>query len=679
MKTGKKVLSLVLAVIMCVTSIPLIEFDFKAGATEYKVGDIIEFGSYPQTQVTDSTIISALNSISATWRSYGYMSGSGTGWCDGSAKESDYMKYKDVTYNDERYRAVEFSTYRPGLVTYKSTETCFNYQASNGYTINNVYWFKFEPVQWKILDPSKGLVLCESIIDSQAFNNNLYATGNTSTWWADYWKDSARTIHANNYTNSDIKDWLNDDFYYTAFTESQRKLINSQTVGKISLLTRNDTTNSSYGFINDGSRKASGTDYAKAQGLRVSNGTSIWMTQSAASSLGINISCVHFDGHTFDRESNDYGHTSMTFHGVRPAMCVDLDAVKEENIYNMGEETYSFNNYVDEDSPGGHCFGMSITSSGYHLGLLDHTYVGANSSREIYNLVENDTVKGPICYFQDIQGSIRDRAMVAGGANYKDDDIFDVFSDWDEVTNYVKNHEYDNLGTLQIGYIKYEEGAHAVNFLRYEVVDGQERIYAYDNNCPHQEVYFCEDEVGSICHSSEECQFGCAMFTGIIDCIALRHIPTYLEAVSSVATVQNIIKTSIYAITGHILIQGAPAFIMETNGMCNKYYMYEIPEDITTVKITPLVDNATFTYMGQEYKFGEIDENTYAEFTLATSENDVPEFEIINNPEDDPEIKDCSCKCHKTDFFAKLIWKITIFFQKLFKKNAVCTCGVAHY
>lgn len=323
-KSFKKILCSLLVVIMCVTSIPLIGFDFKAGATEYKVGDIIEFGSYPQTQITDSTLVSALNSISATWRSYGYMSGSGTGWCDGSAKESDYMKYKDVTYNNERYRAVEFSTYRPGLVTYKSAETCFNYQASNGYTINNVYWFKFEPIQWRILDPSKGLVLCNSIIDSQAFNNNLYATGNTSTWWADYWKDSARTIYANNYAKSDIKEWLNDDFYYTAFTEANRKIISTQTDGKICLLTRSDTTNNAYGFINDESRKAYGTDYAKAQGLLVSEGSSIWMTQSAASSLGINISCVYFDGHTFDRESNDYGHTSMTFHGVRPVLYLDM-------------------------------------------------------------------------------------------------------------------------------------------------------------------------------------------------------------------------------------------------------------------------------------------------------------------------------------------------------------------
>ena len=39
----------------------------------------------------------------------------------------------------------------------------------------------------------------------------------------------------------------------------------------------------------------------------------------------------------------------------------------------------------------------------------------------------------------------------------------------------------------------------------------------------------------------------------------------------------------------------------------------------------------------------------------------------------------CSCQCHKTGFFAKIIWKIKIFFQKLFKKNQVCSCGIYHY
>ena len=65
-------------------------------AAGHKVGDIIEFGSYPQKQVKDKSLISLLDveSDNFDWQSYGYYTGSGTR-DDGQMKPSDYMKYKD--------------------------------------------------------------------------------------------------------------------------------------------------------------------------------------------------------------------------------------------------------------------------------------------------------------------------------------------------------------------------------------------------------------------------------------------------------------------------------------------------------------------------------------------------------------------------------------------------------
>ena len=40
--------------------------------------------------------------------------------------------------------------------------------------------------------------------------------------------------------------------------------------------------------------------------------------------------------------------------------------------------------------------------------------------------------------------------------------------------------------------------------------------------------------------------------------------------------------------------------------------------------------------------------------------------------------KDCSCNCHKGGFMG-FIWKIINFFQKLFKSNQICKCGIKHY
>ena len=39
----------------------------------------------------------------------------------------------------------------------------------------------------------------------------------------------------------------------------------------------------------------------------------------------------------------------------------------------------------------------------------------------------------------------------------------------------------------------------------------------------------------------------------------------------------------------------------------------------------------------------------------------------------------CTCMCHKTSFFGKLIYKIVNFFWKLFKIKPVCDCGATHY
>ena len=40
--------------------------------------------------------------------------------------------------------------------------------------------------------------------------------------------------------------------------------------------------------------------------------------------------------------------------------------------------------------------------------------------------------------------------------------------------------------------------------------------------------------------------------------------------------------------------------------------------------------------------------------------------------------KPCSCNCHKSGFMG-FIWKIQNFFNKIFKINKTCACGVAHY
>ena len=285
-----------------------------------------------------------------------------------------------------------------------------------------------------------------------------------------------------------------------------------------------------------------------------------------------------------------------------------IDYKKFNSIYNLGEETYSFKNYSDSDSDG-HCFGMSITSAGYYLDELDVTDIGLNFSDALYTASNTSKVQKTICYYQDIQGSYSQKAIVAGGTRYKDG-YNDITSDWSAVVNYVKSHEYDNTGELQIGFRQGKFG-HAINFLRYENVNGEDRIYAYDNNFPDTETYFYKGSDGKIYQKPY------STFSGAIDCIALRSVEKYFD----LAKKFNWLRV-IYAWADSIEVKGVEGYPMEM-GDSGEYMMYEIPEGMDEVVIVPLTDNATFEYMDEDYQFGTVDDNTYGVFTLSISEENT--------------------------------------------------------
>lgn len=99
-------------------------------------------GMYPQTKVTDTTIISALNGKGGllptagnprTWTDYGY-------YIEGVV--TSYMWYKDVVHNSVTYRGVYFEKYRPSRTSYASNANQ-TWQDDNGYNTETRYWFKW--------------------------------------------------------------------------------------------------------------------------------------------------------------------------------------------------------------------------------------------------------------------------------------------------------------------------------------------------------------------------------------------------------------------------------------------------------------------------------------------------------------------------------------------------------
>lgn len=169
--------------------------------------DTILFGEYPQTKVTDATLVSALNNMAGTlptssnsqnWTSYGYYV---------SGAVIDYMWYIDIESGEDKYRGVYFTSYRPRHTDYSSSSSN-TYQDDNGYNTSMVYWFKYEPISWTVVNEDDGtaFIVCDMIIDSQEFDNENGSSDN-------------------DYAESTIRRWLNDTFYNTAFNQYEQKRI----------------------------------------------------------------------------------------------------------------------------------------------------------------------------------------------------------------------------------------------------------------------------------------------------------------------------------------------------------------------------------------------------------------------------------------------------------------------
>ena len=351
-KKLKRILSALLVAVMLVGVAPIggIDFTPKAKAMDlssYNVGDIIEFGSYPQSEVKDSGLIAKIEAAGASisWIDYNYYAGTGN-FADGNMKPvKDMMLYKDITYNGNKYRAVKINQYRPWYTSQVSSAD-YTYQKSNGYYTGGTYYFKYESLTWRILDPNEGYVMCDKSIDSQAYQNYVYYNG------SQYYNSKSCTNYASDWVTSSLRQWLNNDFYNIAFTTEEKAQISTShlenkgtfsnkydsidTYDKIFPVSYYDAINCAYGFNSsisdcDTARQMKYTDYAKCQGLCVfeesscyTASTTWWMLRSAYTSD--KTEGVRDDGVVFS------GDVDLTFGGVLPAFKFNL---KESNPYEL--------------------------------------------------------------------------------------------------------------------------------------------------------------------------------------------------------------------------------------------------------------------------------------------------------------------------------------------------------
>ena len=270
--------------------------------SEYGIS-YIEFGMYPQTKVSDETVIMGLNAFATNLPTATNFNG----WTSEEIpneygvkvnEKPDYFFFKDVKYEGNYYRALYFTEirkYNPGSVTIAGQGEWSVTQTGKGYQVNTVYWFKYEPIVWEIMSDYNGemLLLCKKVIDSN------------------YWNYNGVNI-SSNYENSTVRSYLNNTFLYYAFTKAERELIFANlwqndgesardlanrnvcddTYDKIALPSMAELSNTALGYSDnliqegvlgeDVARTKQCTDFVHCQGVHKGNGptdyyTNYWM------------------------------------------------------------------------------------------------------------------------------------------------------------------------------------------------------------------------------------------------------------------------------------------------------------------------------------------------------------------------------------------------------------------
>ena len=257
----------------------------------------IQYGVYPQTYVSDSSLINSLN-------------------------ELDNKNENNWYYFEGNYYVKEIANPFDSNCTFDDNTKIIS---------GNEYWFKCEPIIWDILSNNENsyYLVSSVLLDVKEYYNSF----------SDREIDNS-TVYSNNYEYSNIRFWLNDEFYNSAFCLNnsfiqETYLDNSfgeeykskDTNDKVFLPSYNDYLNEEYGFDKDNklssTRTTKTTDYARAKGAWYNtegslkyNGT--YFTRSASSEYSYCAWNVNSGGYLCE-----YSVDGIT-HSVRPAITISI-------------------------------------------------------------------------------------------------------------------------------------------------------------------------------------------------------------------------------------------------------------------------------------------------------------------------------------------------------------------
>jgi hypothetical protein len=293
--------------------------------------DTMEFGSFPQTKVNDEQLILTLNTKAGQlpnenelndWNDYNYKS---------FPDNKSFIYYIDIDLNEDGsndYRGVYFNQYQTITSNCNHIEDYTN-QDDNGYEINNVYWFKYEPIKWySFQEDDKILLVSKYVLAASEFVNP-----DMSVYGDDY--------STNNYELSKIRNVLNNEFYSLVFNDSEKEKIlttlvdNSlsstcmeenqyvcnNTEDKLFLLSIAEKNKY---FKEDTNCLALGTDYAKCQGIQIhthSTDYTFWSLRTPSPKYNFRICEIEYTG----KLASDLYQVYSRYLGIRPALYIDLN------------------------------------------------------------------------------------------------------------------------------------------------------------------------------------------------------------------------------------------------------------------------------------------------------------------------------------------------------------------
>ncbi len=205
-------------------------------------GKTVRYGFYPQTHVSDDAVIAELNALTSAEKNGTYL-----------LNGEYYVKQTANVCNGESY----------------------TFDGGAEITDGDEYWFKCEIITWRVLSNADGtyVLLSDKLLDAHAY-------------YGDYSNRTVDgvTVYANNYEHSDIRSWLNNEFYGLAFSRNDIHVEDgADNGGKVYLPSYADYLNSDYGFGSNADDKSATrecvtTDYARARGAwcNTQNNGSYW-------------------------------------------------------------------------------------------------------------------------------------------------------------------------------------------------------------------------------------------------------------------------------------------------------------------------------------------------------------------------------------------------------------------